>query len=138
LPHKYEPNTVVYTGTHDNDTTLGWWSTIPEEEKQAVRAYVGEAPDGMHWAMIRAAEASVARLCVIQLQDVLGLDGECRMNKPSSAEGNWGWRYKRGALSRQLAEKLAAIVEVSDRDASAIGSDRHQQGGGEASEHFAA
>jgi 4-alpha-glucanotransferase len=136
LPHKYEPNTVVYTGTHDNDTTVGWWDSIPEKEQRAVRAYVGDAADGIHWAMIRAAEASVARLCVIPLQDVLGLDAECRMNKPSHPDGNWAWRYKRGALTRELAEKLAAVAEISDRDTGS--SDRRQQGRGKMSEHFAA
>jgi 4-alpha-glucanotransferase len=113
--HEFEPNTVVYTGTHDNDTTAGWWNTVSDAEKRDVRAYMGEPPDGIHWAMIRAAEASVARLCVIQLQDVLGLDTDCRMNKPSEASGNWAWRYRPGALKKELAAKLAEITDVSDR-----------------------
>jgi 4-alpha-glucanotransferase len=115
LPYKYDPNTVVYTGTHDNDTTLGWWKALGGEERQAVLAYMGEPADGMHWAMIRAAEGSVAQLCVIQLQDVLGLDGSCRMNKPSHADGNWSWRYPPGVLSADLSTKLAGITDVSDR-----------------------
>jgi 4-alpha-glucanotransferase len=136
LPHKYEPNTVAYTGTHDNDTTVGWWQSIGGEEKQAVRSYVGDPDDGIQWAMIRAVEASVASLCVIPLQDVLGLDSECRMNKPSEANGNWAWRYSRNALTNELAAKLAAITEVSDRDPQ--GSDREQKRNREMAENFAA
>lgn len=116
LPHKFEPNTVVYTGTHDNDTTLGWWKTgASEEERRLAQAYLGDASDGIHWAMIRAAEASVARQCVIPLQDVLGLDSIGRMNIPSSANGNWSWRYDAESLTPDLARKLAAVVEVADR-----------------------
>ncbi len=116
LPHKFQPNTVVYTGTHDNDTTLGWWkSGTSEQERKFVRAYLGDAPDGIQWAMIRAAEASVARQCVIPLQDVLGLDSSGRMNIPSSSDGNWSWRYTPESLDRNLAGKLAEIVEVADR-----------------------
>lgn len=116
LPHKFEPNTVVYTGTHDNDTTLGWWKNIAtEEERRYARAYLGDAPDGIAWSMVRAAEASVATLCVIPLQDVLGLDSSGRMNIPSSSDGNWGWRYKPDALAPELAEKLAGIIDVADR-----------------------
>lgn len=116
LPHKFEPNTVVYTGTHDNDTTLGWWkSGASEEERRFAKAYLGDAPDGIQWAMIRAAEGSVARQCVIPLQDILGLNSDGRMNIPSSANGNWSWRYKPNALAPELAEKFALIVEVADR-----------------------
>ncbi len=116
LPHKFEPNTVVYTGTHDNDTTLGWWKTgTSEQERRHIKAYLGDAPDGIHWAMIRAAEASVARQCIIPMQDVLGLDSDGRMNIPSSSDGNWSWRYQPNALAPELAAKLAAIAEVSDR-----------------------
>jgi len=136
LPHKYEPNSVVYTGTHDNDTTVGWWESVSKEEKRAARAYLGDPADGIHWALIRAAEASVARLCVIQLQDVLGLDGECRMNKPSHPDGNWAWRYSRNALTKELAAKLAAITEVSDRDPGGLHGNK--KGSREVTEHFAA
>ena len=97
LPHKFEPNTVVYTGTHDNDTTLGWWRTASDAERRAASAYFGVEDDGIQWAMIRAAETSVSRLCVVPLQDVLGLGSEARMNVPSQANGNWSWRYAPGA-----------------------------------------
>ena len=115
LPHRYEPNTVVYTGTHDNDTTIGWWNSISDHERRHVRSYLGQSEDGIEWSMIRAAEASVANLCVLPLQDVLGLGTDCRMNIPSQSGGNWSWRYAPGMLTSKAAEKLALLTEVSDR-----------------------
>lgn len=116
LPHKFEPNTVVYTGTHDNDTLVGWWkSGATDGERRAVRAYLGEPADGIHWAFIRAAAASVAELCVVPVQDVLGLDSSARMNVPSRSEGNWGWRLSPGALTADLAQKLAELATATDR-----------------------
>jgi 4-alpha-glucanotransferase len=116
LPHKFEPNTVVYTGTHDNDTTPGWWQNLATpDEKRFVISYLGEHDDGIHWAMIRAAEASVARLCIVPVQDIMGLGSEARMNVPSSANGNWSWRYQPDALTSELAKKLATLMEISDR-----------------------
>lgn len=134
LPHKYERNTVVYTGTHDNDTTLGWWKSISNHERGHVGAYLGDANDGIHWAMIRAAEGSIANLSVVQLQDVLGLGSEARMNVPSQSSGNWSWRYAPDALTPELARKLAVLTEVSDR----IPSRLHQQRQWEAAEYFTA
>ena len=135
LPHKYVENTVVYTGTHDNDTSVGWWkNSSREEEREAARAYFGDAPDGINWSMIRAAETSVAKICIIQLQDVLGLDSDCRMNIPSYPQGNWTWRYRTGQLTQDLAAKLAAITEISDRGPS----DAEKQSHGESAEHFSA
>jgi 4-alpha-glucanotransferase len=117
LPHRFEPNTVVYTGTHDNDTTRGWWeSQATPEERRKVEEYLAPGPDGIHWAFIRAAEASVADLCIIPLQDVLGLGSEARMNVPSKAEGNWAWRYAPGSLTPELAARMAALSETSGRD----------------------
>ncbi len=119
LPHRYEPNTVVYTGTHDNDTTLGWWNTgASETEKHAVRTYfgLGEGPDGVVPALIRAAETSVAEFCVIVMQDVLGLDSSARMNVPSKADGNWAWRCAPDAFSPAIAAWLASLAEVCDRE----------------------
>jgi 4-alpha-glucanotransferase len=115
LPHRYERNTVVYTGTHDNDTTVGWFQSIAGQQRRDVLAYLGDASDGIQWAMVRAAQNSIANLCVIPLQDVLGLGTEARMNTPSRSRGNWGWRYRKSDLTQQLAEKLAAMAEVSDR-----------------------
>ncbi len=134
LPHRYESNTVVYTGTHDNDTTIGWWHSLPDHIRRHVRSYLGPAEDGIEWAMIRAALGSVATLSVVPLQDVLGLGGDCRMNVPSQSGGNWSWRYHPGMLTAKVAEKLALLTEVSDR----LPSNGGQQGHGETAEYFAA
>jgi len=116
LPHTFTPNKVVYTGTHDNDTLLGWWnSAVTSEERVHVLAYLGQCDDGINWAMIRAAMNSPASLCVVPLQDVLSLGSEARMNVPSVDGDNWRWRYRADMLRPELAEKLALIAEVADR-----------------------
>jgi 4-alpha-glucanotransferase len=116
LPHTFTTEKVVYTGTHDNDTLLGWWeSGATEHERQQVETYLGRCEDGVNWAMIRAASTSVASFSVVPLQDALGLGNEARMNVPSRPEGNWGWRFREELLSPKLAKKLAALAEVSDR-----------------------
>jgi 4-alpha-glucanotransferase len=136
LPHKFEPNCVVYTGTHDNDTTVGWWKSREGEEKRHVVAYIGQVEDGIHWAFIRIAYASVATLAIVPLQDVLGLDSDTRMNTPSQSDGNWGWRFEPGALKPEVAEKLAALTVVSDRVPAVAASG--QQSDREMAEEFAA
>jgi 4-alpha-glucanotransferase len=116
LPHRLTPDRVVYTGTHDNDTTLGWWnSSATEYERRAAKAYVGPCEDGINWAFIRAAQASVASFSVFPLQDALGLGSEARLNTPSLKTGNYLWRCQAGALTHELAERLANLAEVSDR-----------------------
>ncbi|MGH9502759.1 MAG: 4-alpha-glucanotransferase [Terriglobales bacterium] len=116
LPHRLTTDRVVYTGTHDNDTTVGWWkSGVSESERRAIQNYAGPCEDGIHWALIRLAQASVASLAVVPLQDVLGLGSEARLNTPSVSEGNFRWRYQSGSLTPALAEKLAALAEVTDR-----------------------
>ena len=116
LPHRLTPDRVVYTGTHDNDTTLGWWnSKATEYEKRSALAYLGCCEDGINWAMIRAAQSSPASLAVVPLQDVLGLGSEARLNTPSTHAGNYHWRYQPGSLKPELAQKLAALAEVNDR-----------------------
>jgi len=115
LPYRLTPNRVVYTGTHDNDTTLGWWKSATDYEHRAAEAFLGRADDGINWAMIRAAQGSPASLAVFPLQDVLGLGSEARMNTPSKKDGNYHWRYQPGSLKPDLARKLAAMAEVSDR-----------------------
>ncbi len=115
LPHRVAADCVLYTGTHDNDTTLGWWATLGEKERRAVLALVGPSEDGPNWGLIRLAESSPANLCVAPLQDVLGLGSEARLNIPSTANGNYHWRYQPGALKPELAEKLAALAEGTDR-----------------------
>lgn len=121
LPHQYTPQTVAYTGTHDNDTTLGWWEHAGEAEQEAAGAYVGEPPlkggvESPVWPLIRAVEASVAQLAIVPAQDLLELGSEGRMNTPAIAGGNWSWRAPEGAWTKELAAKLAAIVEVTDRE----------------------
>ncbi len=116
LPHRCEENMVIYTGTHDNNTTLGWWHQTTSTEREAIAAYLHPGDDGIVWAMMRGAATSVARLCLFPMQDVLQLDGDARMNTPAQSSGNWAWRYHPDALQPWIAEKLAALTEVTDRD----------------------
>jgi 4-alpha-glucanotransferase len=116
LPHRLPANRVVYTGTHDNDTTLGWWnSSATAEEKTAAEAYLGCSKDGVNWSMIRAALTSQASFALFPLQDALGLGSEARLNTPSTVGGNYLWRYPPDALTTKICEKLARLAEVSDR-----------------------
>jgi 4-alpha-glucanotransferase len=116
LPHTFTSEKVVYTGTHDNDTLLGWWASgATEFERQQVQAYLGRCEDGVNWAMIRTAATSVASLSVVPMQDALGLGSDARMNVPSRERGNWRWRFDSELLRPELAKKLATLAEVSDR-----------------------
>jgi 4-alpha-glucanotransferase len=138
LPHRFERNTVVYTGTHDNDTTLGWWRNgTSEQERRDVRALVGDDDKGIHWSLIRAAAGSIADLCIFPLQDVLGLDSDCRMNTPSRPDDNWTWRVLPGAVTLDVTRTLASIADVTDRD-ERFRSAAAQQGHGQGGEEFAA
>jgi 4-alpha-glucanotransferase len=115
LPHR-AAGKVIYTGTHDNDTTVGWFqSSATEHERRNAECYLGRCEDGVHWAFIRAAQSSVADLCLIPLQDVLGLDSACRMNTPSQNDGNWKWRFAAEQLTPEVIAKLAHLAEVTDR-----------------------
>jgi 4-alpha-glucanotransferase len=117
LPHRYVPNTVVYTGTHDNDTTRGWWEHgASAETRKAVETYLAPGPEGVVWRLILAAAASVADMCLFPLQDILELGSEARMNTPSQPENNWAWRYEKEALRSEYAVRLAALMEMADRD----------------------
>lgn len=119
LPHRFDRSSVVYTGTHDNDTTLSWWKGIGEREKAELLAYLHPQQDDVVWSLIRAAYRSVASLAIIPVQDILALDSEARMNTPATPENNWTWRMFPDALTPVLAEQLAALTEVTDRDHSA-------------------
>jgi 4-alpha-glucanotransferase len=115
LPHR-SAGKVIYTGTHDNDTTVGWFrSGAADHERRNAEAYLGRCDDGIHWAFIRAAQNSVADLALIPLQDVLGLGSEARMNTPSLHGGNWKWRFAPGQFTAELAAKLALLAQVTDR-----------------------
>jgi 4-alpha-glucanotransferase len=119
LPHEYVPNTVAYTGTHDNNTTLGWWrdgATAVERTHLQTYLQTIEHDGDVVWAMIRAAARSVANLCIFPMQDILHLGSEARMNTPAEGSGNWTWRYRREALHPDFAIKLAALMEMTDRD----------------------
>ena len=126
LPHNYIRNCVVYTGTHDNDTTIGWFnskagtgSTRNAQEIERERAYCLSYLDSdeseIHWDMIRAAWSSVANTAVVPLQDVLGLGSSARMNLPASERGNWQWRFKKGALTKKISERLLELSELYGR-----------------------
>lgn len=120
LPHNYQSNCVVYTGTHDNDTTVGWYESLTRVDQEEIRRYIfeqtgGPSPEGIHWDMIRLAYESAARIAIVPLQDVLGLGKEARMNVPSRSWGNWIWRYSEGVLTDKLKGRLAALTADSGR-----------------------
>ena len=119
LPHNYfDSQYVVYTGTHDNDTTCGWFhSTSPETQASVLRYLDRATHDDLHWQLIRLAFSSVAALAVIPLQDILGLGSEGRMNLPGQPTGNWRWRYLPEALRPELGDRLADLATIFGRDA---------------------
>ena len=116
LPFHYPHNSVVYTGTHDNDTTLGWWHQLSPGDRHRVRAYLGKHDDHeIHWALIRLALSTVSHTAVFPLQDILGLGGEARMNRPGSPTGNWAWRYRADELQGWMADRLRELTEMYGR-----------------------
>ncbi|MBD1936769.1 4-alpha-glucanotransferase [Microcoleus sp. FACHB-68] len=116
LPHNYPRNSVAYTGTHDNDTTLGWFNNLSNREKEEVRRYLGRTDDEeIHWDLIRAAMNSVSDWAITPLQDILGIGSEGRMNTPGKGEGNWEWRYTDGALTNELRHRILSLSEVYGR-----------------------
>ncbi len=116
LPHNYDRHCVVYTGTHDNSTALGWAGAADSADVAFARDYLHVTPrEGISWAMMRAAWASVADLAVVQFQDVLGLGDEARINTPSTVGENWRWRMKKGACTPALAKKLRYQMELYRR-----------------------
>jgi 4-alpha-glucanotransferase len=121
LPHQYTPGTVAYTGTHDNDTTQGWWRTLGKAERAAVEAYVGPVNDRPVWPLIRALYASVAEMAIVPAQDHLELDSSARMNTPAISSGNWGWRAPAGSFTPEIAQRLAALVAITDREFDPLG-----------------
>jgi 4-alpha-glucanotransferase len=121
LPHRYTPDTVAYTGTHDNNTTQGWWQKAVTAERGAVEAYVGPVGERPVWPLVRAVEASVAGMAIFPAQDLLELGASARMNMPSVPSGNWTWCAPQDAWTPELAARLAAIVEVTDRDNDPLG-----------------
>lgn len=116
LPHMYDRTTVVYTGTHDNDTARGWWENAKEQERRFAGTYLACGADDVHWAMIRAALNSVANLAVFPLQDVLGLPSSHRMNTPGTLGGpNWTWRFDWPMVGPEPGRVLALLTAASGR-----------------------
>lgn len=118
LPHNYERNCVVYTGTHDNDTTLGWYEKLAPADKAFCERYLnlkGSSREEIQWSFIRAALGSVADTAVIPMQDYLGLGSEARMNTPSTLGDNWKWRMKKDAFSGKLAEQMREVTTLYGR-----------------------
>jgi len=123
LPHNHRQHSVVYTATHDNQTTVGWFQTLADESREHVQRYLGTSGADIAWDLIRAALASVADTAIIAMQDVLRLDDAARMNVPGKPMGNWAWRYQRWQLDEGLAQglrTLAATYGRLGRDASSI------------------
>jgi 4-alpha-glucanotransferase len=116
LPFNYDRNCVVYTGTHDNDTTVGWFNQLSNYERDEVLRYLGCIdPQGIHWSLIRMGWISIANMAIVPYQDLLGLDTDARMNFPGKPEGNWGWRYRSEALNREVGDRLKTITYISGR-----------------------
>jgi 4-alpha-glucanotransferase len=118
LPDNYVPNTVVYTGTHDNATTRGWFETLPEDQRRNLWNYLkrpGGKSDEVAWELIRLAWSSPAGLAIAPLQDLLNLGVEARMNLPGSTEGNWRWRCTEEMLSESVFERLYRLTATTDR-----------------------
>jgi 4-alpha-glucanotransferase len=118
LPHNYVRNSAVYTGTHDNDTAVGWWQRASKYEKELFYKYIVgfAAGEPINWVLIRMAMAAVSVIAIVPLQDVLGLDNSGRMNTPGTATGNWGWRYSDpNLLNQDLSDRLLEITKLYSR-----------------------
>ena len=115
LPHHHERDSVVYPGTHDNDTCIGWWAAAGEHEREFARAYLGSDGQDMAWALIRGALASVADTAIVAMQDVLSLPTEARMNYPGQSEGWWQWRMHWSQVQDWHAQRLAALCRLYGR-----------------------
>lgn len=121
LPYMYDENCVCYTGTHDNDTTLGWYLGTSEEVRRHVRDYMHSDGSDISAEMIRLAMSSVARCAIYPMQDVLGYGSDCRMNVPGVAKGNWGWRFTEDAVHPETAEWLRDLCRIYGRSRSRLG-----------------
>lgn len=115
LPREHPMNTVIYTGTHDNDTTSGWYRQLPSGQREALQKQLAATDQEVVWAVIREALASQADTAIVPAQDLLELGSEARMNLPGIAKGNWQWRLTDGALTQELAQRLRNITEAYGR-----------------------
>lgn len=116
LPYRLTPDTVIYTGTHDNDTTRGWFEGLEPEKQQHVLEYLGRPDEPMPWPLIRAAFNSVARLAIVPFQDLLALGSEHRMNTPGTTEGNWRWRFQWDQVPKDMPAHVRHLVGLYGRD----------------------
>ena len=115
IPHNYIKNCIVYTGTHDNDTVLGWYQSASEKDRKHLLDYIDGKKEEIHWSLIRLAWASVANTAIVPMQDLLGLGTEARMNLPGTTTTNWQWRASASAFSPALAERLAGLTQLFGR-----------------------
>jgi 4-alpha-glucanotransferase len=115
LPHNHEVDSVVYTGTHDNDTTLSWFDGQSPQLQARVLDYMGRPSEPVHWAFVRLAMRSVAQLAILPMQDVLGLDTRARMNLPGTDGGNWSWRMDWEQVPADMAPALRDMVGLYGR-----------------------
>lgn len=115
LPHNHRRNSVTYTATHDNQTTVGWWASISVEERDRARRYLGHAVDDVAWDMLRVAWASASNTAIAPMQDILRLGDQARMNTPATAAGNWAWRLTPEQLDVSLAEGLRNLTSAYGR-----------------------
>ncbi len=115
LPHQHTTDSVVYTGTHDNDTTLGWFHSLTNEQRHHVREYLGLPAEEMPWPLLRAAWASIGNMAIVPLQDLLALDGTHRMNTPGTTAGNWRWRFEWDWVPGELTGRVRHLLEIYGR-----------------------
>jgi 4-alpha-glucanotransferase len=115
LPHNHEADSVVYSGTHDNDTAAGWWAQASDQERHFARGYLGTDGHDMPWTLIRTALASVADTAIVPLQDVLALPSECRMNFPGKQSGWWEWRFEWAQVHAWHGHRLAELCRLYGR-----------------------
>jgi len=115
LPEHHGEQSVVYTGTHDNDTTVGWWGSLDEATRADVRSHLVDPDEPMPWALVRLALSSTARLCVVPAQDLLGLGSGARMNTPGTDDGNWRWRAAPGVFDASLSGRVRELTASTDR-----------------------
>jgi 4-alpha-glucanotransferase len=115
LPHNHEPDSVVYTGTHDNNTTRGWWNAASEHERDYARRYLSISGEWIHWDLIRTALSSIARYAIAPMQDILGLDSAHRMNEPGLPTGSWEWRFTWNQVESWYATYLAEMTRLYGR-----------------------
>lgn len=116
LPHNYPTHCVVYTGTHDNDTILGWMNTAPKASVKFAKEYLNlTKEEGYNWGMMRGAWASVGDLAIVPMQDIIGVGSEGRMNTPSTLGGNWEWRATADQIDNKLAKRLYKYMQMYGR-----------------------